>query len=90
MSARVFDQLHDLPRLRVAPEGLLREDQVAVHRDLEDATGGGHQPKLGVGNFLLQLNRQTGGSGLVVSDDAVLDDDPHGFSSPAGRGQRES
>ena len=73
MSARAPDQLHDLSRLGVAPEGLLREHQLAVHRHLEDAAGGGHQPDLGVGKRLLQLSRQTGGSGLVVSDDAVLD-----------------
>jgi hypothetical protein len=28
--------------------------------------------------MLLQLSRQTGGSGLVVSDDAVLDPNAHG------------
>src|SRR5512147_1216747 len=90
MSARALNQLDDLPRLRVAPKGLFGEDQVSVHRDLEDAAGRGHQAHLGVGQFLLQLSRQTGGSRLVISDDAVLDDDPHGFSSRAGREQRES
>jgi hypothetical protein len=28
--------------------------------------------------MLLQLSRQTGGSGLVVSDDAVFDPNAHG------------
>jgi hypothetical protein len=90
MSAGAPDQLQDFPRLRVAPESLFREHQVAVHGYLEDATGGGHQPDLGVGYFLLQLGRQTGGSGLVVSDDAVFDDDPHALLLSIGTGQPES
>jgi hypothetical protein len=69
--------LQNLRRLRVPAEGLLGEDQVAVHGDLEDAAGGRDQPDLGVGNVLFQLSRQTGGSRLIVSDDAVLDDHAH-------------
>jgi hypothetical protein len=69
--------LQDLRRLRVPAERLLGKDQVAVHCDLEDAAGGRDQPDLGVGYVLLQLSRQTGGSRLVVSDDAVLDDHAH-------------
>jgi hypothetical protein len=59
------------------PKGLLGKDQVAVHGNLEDAAGGRDQPDLGVRYVLFQLSRQTGGSRLVVSDDAVLDDHAH-------------
>src|SRR3990172_274365 len=91
MSARPPDQLHDLPRLRVAPQGLLGEHQVAVHGHLEDPARRRNQPDVGVGHFALQLSRQTGGSGLVVSDDAVLDDHPHaGLLWLGGEGRRES
>ncbi len=69
--------LQDLSRLGVPPERLLGEDQLAVHRDLEHAARRRDQPDVGVGEGLLQLSRQTGGSGLVVSDDAVLDDHAH-------------
>jgi hypothetical protein len=77
MSARALDQLQNLCRLRVTAEGFLGEHEVAVHGDLEDAAGGRNQPDLGVGYVLLQLSRQTGGSRLVVSDDAVFDDHAH-------------
>src|SRR6266853_5598408 len=90
MSARVLDQFHDLSWLRVAPESLLREYQIAVDGHFEDAARRGHQPDFGIGNFMLQLSRQTGGSRLVVSDDAVLDDHAHGPSpvSWGGQGRR--
>ena len=55
------------------PDCLLGEHEAAVDRHLEDAAGGLDQPDFGVGKGLLQLSRQTGGSGLVVSNDAVLD-----------------
>jgi hypothetical protein len=77
MSARASDQLQNLCRLRVSAEGLLGEHQLAVHGDLEDAAGGRDQPDFGVGMVLFQLSRQTGGSRLVVSDDAVFDDHAH-------------
>jgi hypothetical protein len=77
ISAWAPDQLQNLSRLRVPPEGLLGEHEVAVHLDFEDAAGGRDEPDVGVGYFLLQLSRQTGGSRLVVSDDAVLDDHAH-------------
>ncbi len=62
---------------REAVEGLLAEDEVAVDLDLEDATAGGDQFGLQV-VALAQLIRQTGGTGLVVSNLAVLDGDLHG------------
>jgi hypothetical protein len=56
----------------VAAGRLLRIDQRAVDFDLEDAAAGGDQ--LGLQAELpLDLVRQTGGDGLVVSDPAVFD-----------------
>jgi hypothetical protein len=78
MSALTWHQSDDLSRLGVAPECALRKDEIAVHRHLEHPPGRRDQPKFGVRVQLLQLSRQTGGSRLVVSDDAVLDDHPHG------------
>jgi hypothetical protein len=53
--------------------GLLGEDQLAIHRDLEQASGGLNQPDVGLRVLLLQLSRQTGSSRLIVSNNAVLD-----------------
>jgi hypothetical protein len=64
----------------VTSKRAFRKDQVSVHGDLEDTAGGGHQADLGVRELLFQLSRQTGGSGLVVSDDAILDDHAHATS----------
>jgi hypothetical protein len=55
------------------PAGLLGEDQLPVHRDLEHATRGWDEAYVRVREGLLQLGRQTGGPRLVVSDDAILD-----------------
>ena len=57
----------------MTPGRLLREHEIAVNRHLEYPTGRLDQPDLGVRIGLLQLGRQTGGSGLVVSDNAILD-----------------
>jgi hypothetical protein len=46
---------------------------LAVGRNLEQAAGGLHQPDLGIRVCLLQLSRQTGSSGLIVSNNAILD-----------------
>jgi hypothetical protein len=62
--------------LGVAAQLLLREEQVPVHGDVKHSAGGGDEPCLGV-EFLAQLRRQTGGAGLVVSNDAVSDRDIH-------------
>jgi hypothetical protein len=77
MSARALEQLEDLPGLGMAPERLLGEEQIPVHCDLEHPARGGDEPDLGVRERLLQLSRQTGGSRLVVSDDAKLDRNAH-------------
>ena len=58
-------------------KGLLREHQGAIDRHLEDAAARGDEPGLDPRKCLLELSHQTGGSGLVVSGDAVLDRHPH-------------
>jgi len=77
MSAGARDQLQDLPRLGMTPKRFFRKDQTPVHGDFEDPTGRRHQPDIGIRNLFFQLSRQTGGSRLVVSDDAVFDDHAH-------------
>jgi hypothetical protein len=91
MSTRARDQLQDLSGRGVAPEGLLGENQLAFHRDFEDAARRRDQPDVGVGDLLFQLSRQTGGSRLVVSDDAVFDNHAHaGLLMDQGAGPSES
>ena len=81
MSGRVPHQSHDLSRLGVSPERLLGENEATVYRHVEYPARGLDQADLGIGKGLFQLSRQTGGSGLIVSNDAVLDRDEHGLSS---------
>jgi cell division FtsZ-interacting protein ZapD len=62
----------DLAREGKAPDLLLREDELAVQPDVEDAAAALDQ--LGAdAQLLLQLVRQTGGARQVVSGHAVLD-----------------
>jgi len=57
-----------------ARAGVTGEDQVVVESHVEDATTAGNE--LGAhADGLLDRGRQTGGSGLVVSDDTVFDGD---------------
>jgi hypothetical protein len=70
------NQLRHFARLGVARHLPLGEDRLAVDTYFEDATAaltqGDGGPKL-----LFELGRQTGGSGLVVSNHAVEDLDAH-------------
>jgi hypothetical protein len=66
----------------MAPHGPLGKDRRIVRRDIEDAARGRYHLHLGIGKRLTQLSRQTGGSGLVVSDDAILDANPHRDAFP--------
>jgi hypothetical protein len=70
--------------LRETPQLLLGEQQVVAHGDLEDATTAADE--LGCdAELLLDLGRQTGGTGVVASTGAVLDGDVvlrHGSSFP--------
>jgi hypothetical protein len=63
------------------PAGLLGEDDLPVHLDLEDPTRRWDEAHFRVREGLLQLGRQTGGQRLVVSDDAILDRHPHRYIS---------
>ncbi len=73
-----FDQLRHLSRIREAVDVVLREDGSTVEIDVEDALGA--RLEFGVdAECILELSRQTGGSGEVVSLRAVGDADVHGF-----------
>jgi hypothetical protein len=76
------DQLDHLTGRGVPAQGLLGKDLVVSHADLEDPARGFHELDLSIRKRLPQLSRQTGGSGLVVSDDAVFDGDLHPWSPP--------
>jgi hypothetical protein len=67
---------------RVPASGPLGEEQLAIEGDLEDAARTRDQGDLERGEFLPELGRQTGGPGLIVSDDAVLDRQLHGRPGP--------
>ena len=70
---RALHQAKHFSRLRVPPYGLLGEDPAPIHLDLEHTAGRLDQFHVGVRVDLPDLGRQTGGPGLVVSDDAVFD-----------------
>jgi hypothetical protein len=57
--------------------GLLGEYDGTVDRHLEETARGLEQSNFSIRIRLLELSRQTGGSGLVVSDNTVLDHDTH-------------
>src|SRR5262249_55117515 len=78
MSGFAPDQSQYFSRLGVASECLLGENEAAVDGHLEQPARGLDEANLGVGKGLFQLSCQTGGSGLIVLDDAVLDRDEHG------------
>jgi len=82
MSGRAPEQSHDLSRLGVSSERLLGENEATVSRHVEHPARGLYQAELRIGKGLFQLSRQTGGSGLIVSNDAILDRDEHGPVPP--------
>ena len=84
------NEIENLAGVGVAPETLLGENKIAVQGDLEHTTGGLRQANFAVGIGLLQLGGQTGSPGLVVSDDAELDDHFHAFASVTWWGGGES
>jgi len=61
----------------VAPDLFLGKHQLAVNGHVERAAGGLEQLDLDAGNLPAKLRRQTGGAGLVISNDAILDVDVH-------------
>ena len=71
-----FELREALVLFREAPGFVLREDQLVVLVDVEDAATSPDQ--LGFGSRLfLDPGRQTGGTGQVVSAAAVVDRDGH-------------
>jgi methyl-accepting chemotaxis protein len=71
------NEAQDFPLVGMAAGAQLREHQRPIHRDLERPARRVDQAHLGAREGVPQLGRQTGGPGMVVSDDAVLDTDPH-------------
>jgi hypothetical protein len=65
--------------------GFLGKDQLSIHGYLEQTSGRLHQAHLCIREHLFQLSRQTGGSGLVVSNNAVLNRHIHGAGVPGER-----
>jgi hypothetical protein len=64
----------------MAAQGAFAEDQLAVERHFEDAVA--RRDQLGLESALpLEVCRQTGGDGLVVSDLAVFDGQIHDVGS---------
>ena len=83
--------MHNLARCRVSASGFFGEDQLTVDGYLEQAAGGLDETDLCFGKGLLQLSRQTGSSGLVVSNDTILNGYAHlGTGSRNRLGRRES
>lgn len=62
--------------LRKAGQFFFAEDQVAIDHDLEDSAATFNQANFHF-IFIIQIGRQTGGLGSVVSLYAVLDADIH-------------
>jgi hypothetical protein len=74
------DRSLDLAGTGKAPDLLLREDELAVELDVEDASGALDQLRAEA-QLLLQLVRQTGGAGQIVSGYAILDREVFGHRS---------
>jgi hypothetical protein len=62
---------------------VLGEQQLTVEPHLEGATAAFLEAR-GDGETAFDLGRQTGGARLVVSDDAIVDDDLVQFRPPGG------
>jgi hypothetical protein len=71
------DELDDFPGFSVALQLLLGEEEPAVHYHFEHAASRLDQLNVGVRESTTKLGRQTGGPGLVVSNDAVFDRHAH-------------
>ena len=75
---QALDRSHHLVRFREPSGSVLGVDQMAINVDVEHAARALDQGGRGVwGETFLQNGRQTGGPGVVVSRDAVLDLDLH-------------
>jgi len=67
----------------VAAHLLLGKQKLSVDRYIKYSSGRRNQVRLDV-EFLAELRRQTGGAGLIVSNDAVSDRDIHGQNRSPG------
>jgi hypothetical protein len=76
-TSHLLDGLENFAGLGVASCRFLGEHERAVDGHLEESAGRLEQPDFGIRKGLLELSRQTGGSWLVVSDDAVQDRHMH-------------
>jgi hypothetical protein len=79
-SPAIAQALEDLFGLRIAARLVLREDQLAVEDDVEDAAVAANQLGDDAG-LPFDLGRQTGGPGEIVSTSAVGEGDLHFRSS---------
>jgi hypothetical protein len=84
------NEIENLAGLGMAFEFLLGKDHVTVDCDLKHTAGGLRQANFAVRIGLLQLSGQTGRPGLIVSNDAELDDHFHAFSSVSEWSRGES
>lgn len=75
-----FKQSENLASLYVALFLRFSEHRDSVAQNLESSAARRHEIDCRVRVFLRELSRQTGGSGIVVSDRAVLDLDLHNCS----------
>jgi len=74
-----FQFLDDFLLGRKAPFVVLREEALLVDRDVEDPAAATHELTFDAELFL-DLSRQTGGSGEIVSDAAIIDPNLHDIS----------
>ena len=74
---RLLDPLQDFARRGVPAERLFGKQLAPVDFDLKDAPGGLNQPHFSLRVRPADLGRQTGGPGLVVSNDAVFNRHAH-------------
>ena len=78
-SGFVFQQSHDFAKLGVAIGPGFLVDRNAIAQDLESTSSRRDQLYLRIRKSLPNFGRQTGGPGLIVSNDAVFDRDLHSF-----------
>lgn len=77
VSEVLAQQVENFPRLRMAPQFGLFENWGPVNNDLESALAGRDHRDFDAGVRLTKRGRQTGGPGLVVSNDAIFDRNRH-------------
>src|SRR5512145_7732 len=82
------EQAEPLARLRVPSELPLGKHGLPVDPDLENAAAARYEHDFCL-EFPFELRRQTGGAWFVVSDQAILDFDPHDASSRPSENRAE-